>query len=41
LLDWLEMTPGTPMRTVATTHLLLVLTATGLFLATWFAQLDG
>jgi uncharacterized membrane protein len=41
LLDWLEISPGTPMRTVATTHLILMLTATGLFLATWFAQLDG
>jgi uncharacterized membrane protein len=41
LLDWLEMSPGTPMRTVATTHLLMMLTATGLFVATWFSQLDG
>jgi uncharacterized membrane protein len=41
LLDWLELEPGTPMRTVATTHLLAMLTATALFAATWFAQLDG
>jgi uncharacterized membrane protein len=41
LLDWLEIPPGTPMRTVATTHLIVMLTATGFFVATWFAQLDG
>src|SRR5438093_11974272 len=41
LLDWLDISPGTPMRTVATTHLLVMLTATGLFVATWFAKLAG
>jgi uncharacterized membrane protein len=41
LLDWLDIEKGTPARTVATVHLFLMLTATGLFVATWFAQLDG
>jgi uncharacterized membrane protein len=41
LLDWLDLEKGTPVRTVATVHLLLMLAATGLFVATWFAQLDG
>lgn len=41
LLDWLDIPPGTPARTVATIHLLTMLAATGLFAATWLAQLDG
>jgi uncharacterized membrane protein len=39
--DWLELERGTPARTVATTHMLVMLTATALFAATWLAQLDG
>src|SRR5436190_12936514 len=41
LLDWLDIPKGTPMRTVATTHPILMLGATGLFAGTWLAQLDG
>jgi uncharacterized membrane protein len=40
-LDWLEIPAGTPRKTVATTHLLVMLTATVVFAATWLAQLDG
>ena len=41
LLDWLDIPKGTPARTTATVHLFTMLAATGLFVATWFAQLDG
>jgi uncharacterized membrane protein len=41
LLDWLDIEPGTPARTMATLHLFAMVAATGLFVATWFAQLDG
>jgi uncharacterized membrane protein len=41
LLDWLDMPKGTPMRTVATVHLLTMLTATALFAVAFVGQLDG
>lgn len=41
LLDWLDISKGTPMRTVATTHLVVMLAATAVFAATFIAQLDG
>ena len=40
-LDWLEIPPGGPRKTIATTHLLVMLAATAVFAATWLAQLDG
>lgn len=41
LLDWLDIPKGTPTRTVATIHLLTMVTATVVFALTWLAQLDG
>jgi uncharacterized membrane protein len=41
LLDWLDIPKGTPARSVATIHLVLMVAATVLFIATWLAQLDG
>jgi uncharacterized membrane protein len=41
LLDWLQIEKGTPARTLATTHLLVMVTATLLFAATWLAQRPG
>jgi uncharacterized membrane protein len=41
LLDWLDIPKGTPARTVATIHLLTMVTATVVFAATWLVQLDG
>jgi uncharacterized membrane protein len=41
LLDWLDIPKGTPARTVATIHLVVMVTATVLFALTWLAQLDG
>jgi uncharacterized membrane protein len=41
LVDWLEIPRGTAWKTVATTHLLVMLTATLLFAATWLAQRPG
>src|SRR3954453_23480148 len=41
LLDWLDMPGGTARKTIATTHLLVMLTATLVFAGTWLAQLDG
>jgi uncharacterized membrane protein len=41
LADWLEIPRGTAWKTVATTHLLVMLTATVLFAATWLAQRPG
>jgi uncharacterized membrane protein len=34
LLDWLAITPGTPLRRAATTHMLVMVSATLLFLVT-------
>lgn len=41
LVDWLELPRGTPVRTVATVHLITMVAATIAFAATWIAQLDG
>jgi uncharacterized membrane protein len=41
LLDWLDLPRGTPTRTTATIHLVIMLAATGLFAACWIAQLEG
>jgi uncharacterized membrane protein len=41
LVDWVELPRGTPMRRVATIHLVAMVTATVLFALTWLAQLDG
>jgi uncharacterized membrane protein len=41
LLDWLDIPAGTPRKTLATTHLLVMLTATLVFAATWLAQRPG
>jgi uncharacterized membrane protein len=41
LLDWLDIPKGTPARTTATVHLLVMLTATAVFAFAFIAQLDG
>jgi uncharacterized membrane protein len=41
LLDWLDIPKGTPARTTATVHLLVMLSATALFALTFITQLDG
>jgi uncharacterized membrane protein len=41
LLDWLAIERGTPRRTVATVHLVAMVSATLLFAATWLAQRPG
>jgi uncharacterized membrane protein len=41
LLDWLDIPRGTAWKTIATTHLLVMLTATLLFAGTWLAQRPG
>jgi len=41
LLDWLRLEKGTPKRTVATVHLLTMVTATVLFALTWVLQRPG
>jgi uncharacterized membrane protein len=41
LLDWLDLPKGTPVRRVATIHMLAMITTTVLFALTWLAQLDG
>lgn len=41
LLDWLDLPKGTPMRRVATIHMLAMIATTVLFALTWLAQLDG
>jgi uncharacterized membrane protein len=41
LVDWLEIPKGTPRRTLATTHLLIMVAATIVFALTWLVQLDG
>jgi uncharacterized membrane protein len=38
LLDWLDIPKGTPPRTTATIHLVLMVTTTVLFALTWLAQ---
>lgn len=41
LLDWLQIEKGTAARTLATTHLIVMVSATALFVATWLAQQPG
>jgi uncharacterized membrane protein len=41
LLDWFELPKGTPVRTVATAHLVAMVCATILFAVTWLAQRPG
>ena len=41
LLDWLDLPKGSPVRTVATAHLVAMVSATLLFAATWLAQRPG
>jgi uncharacterized membrane protein len=41
LLDWLDIPKGTPARTVATAHLLVMVSATVLFALTWLLQRPG
>ena len=41
LLDWLDLSKGTPARKVATLHLFTMVSATVLFALTWLAHLDG
>jgi uncharacterized membrane protein len=41
LLDWLDLAPGSPRRRLATIHLIVMLGATAVFVATWIAQRPG
>jgi Predicted membrane protein (DUF2231) len=41
LLDWLDISRGTPARTAATIHLVVMATTTVLFVLTWLAQRPG
>ena len=41
LADWVRLPKQTPVRRVATIHLVAMVAATLLFAATWVAQLDG
>jgi uncharacterized membrane protein len=41
LLDWLDLPKGSPVRTVATAHLVAMVAATVLFALTWVAQRPG
>ena len=41
LADWLRLPRGTPTRTVATVHLLTMVSATVLFAVTWLLQRPG
>jgi uncharacterized membrane protein len=41
LLDWLDIPKRTPAKTLATIHLLTMLSATVLFAVTWLAQRPG
>jgi uncharacterized membrane protein len=41
LLDWLDIPKGTPARTSATIHLVVMVTTTVLFALTWLAQRPG
>lgn len=40
-LDWLDIPPGTTRKTIATTHLLVMVTATLVFAGAWLAQRPG
>ncbi len=41
LLDWLALPAGSQVRRLATAHLLIMVAATGLFVATWLIQRPG
>ncbi len=41
LLDWADLSKGSARRKLANYHLLVMITATGLFVATWLAQRPG
>jgi uncharacterized membrane protein len=41
LLDWLELPKGTPARSTATIHLIVMVMTTVLFALTWLAQRPG
>jgi uncharacterized membrane protein len=41
LLDWLDIPKGTPARTAATLHLIVMVSATVVFALAFLAQLDG
>jgi uncharacterized membrane protein len=41
LLDWLDIPKGTPARSSATIHLIVMVTTTVLFALTWLAQRPG
>lgn len=41
LLDWLDLPQGSPARSAATIHLLVMVTATVLFAVTWLLQRPG
>ena len=41
LLDWLDLSKGTPARTAATIHLFVMVTTTALFAITWLLQRPG
>jgi uncharacterized membrane protein len=41
LLDWLDLPQGSPARSTATIHLLVMVTATVLFAVTWLLQRPG
>jgi uncharacterized membrane protein len=41
LLDWLDLPKGTPVRTVATVHLIVMVSATVLFALAWLTQRPG
>jgi uncharacterized membrane protein len=41
LLDWLDLPKRTPVRTVATVHLIVMVSATVLFALTWLTQRPG
>ena len=41
LLDWLDLPKGSPVRSVATAHLIAMVSATLIFAATWLAQRPG
>ena len=41
VLDWLDIPKGTPVRTTATVHLVVMVAATVVFVLTFITQLDG
>ena len=41
LLDWLDLSPGSPARATATVHLLVMVSATAAFAVAWLLQRPG